>query len=52
MLDEFCHFALESTTPLELLTPSILILVINLTKGHASRHLGPHPSSRLCIQFS
>lgn len=57
MLDEFCHFAstdmaLGSTTPLKLLTPSILIFVTNLTKGHASRHLGPHPSSRLYIQFS
>ena len=57
MLYEFCHFAstdmaLGSTTPLELLTPFILIFVTNLTKGGASGYLGPHSILRLYIQFS
>lgn len=55
MLYEFCHFAstdmaLGSTTPLELLTPFILIFVTNLTKGGASGYLGPHSILRLHIQ--
>lgn len=57
MLYEFCHFAstdmaLGSTTPLELLTPFILIFVTNLTKGGASGYLGPHSILRLYIRFS
>ena len=40
------------TTPLELLTPFILIFVTNLTKGGASGYLGPHSILRLYIRFS
>ena len=55
---KFCHFAntdmaLGSTTPLELLTPFILIFVTNLIKrGGASGYLGTHSSLSLYIRFS
>ena len=45
--------ALGSTTPLELLTPFILIFVTNLTKrGGASGYLGTHSILSLYIRFS
>ena len=55
-LYEFCHFAntdmvLGSATPLELLTPFLLIFVTNLTKGGASRYLGTHSILSLYIHF-
>ena len=41
----------QLTTPLELLTPFILIFVTNLTKGGASRYLGTHSILSLYIHF-
>jgi hypothetical protein len=46
------HRTTQLTTPLELLTPFILIFVTNLTKGGASGYLGPHSILRLYIRFS
>ena len=43
----------QLTTPLELLTPFILIFVTNLTKrGGASGYLGTHSILSLYIRFS
>lgn len=56
-LYEFYFFAstdiaFGSTTTLELLTPLILIFVINLKRGEISGYLGPRSRLRSYIQFS